>query len=82
MFPSAAVLLPDLSEHPPRLPRPTLDRGNTQLPRAVSTDIRTTGVLQIPRPGVTVPVYLDAVLGWQPAVWHPRGRKAHQIGGN
>jgi hypothetical protein len=65
-----------------RLPRPTLDRGNPQLPRAVKTNIRPLGVLQIPRPGVTVPVHLNTVLGWQPTVWHPRGRKAHHIGGD
>jgi hypothetical protein len=63
MFPSVAVLLLDLSEHPPRLPLPALDRGNPQLPRAVKTDIRTPGVCQIPRTRVTVPVHLDAVLG-------------------
>jgi hypothetical protein len=79
---NVAVLLPNLPEHTPRLPSPTLDRGNPQLPRAVKTDIRPLGVLQIPRPGVTVPFHLNAVLGWQSTVWHPRGRNAHQIGGD
>jgi hypothetical protein len=60
---SVAVFFLNLPEHTPRLPRPTLDRGNPQLLRAVKTDIRPLGVLQIPRPGVTILVHLDAVLG-------------------
>jgi hypothetical protein len=47
---SVAVLLPDLPERTPR-PRPTLDRGNPQLPCTLKKDIRPLGVLQIPVPG-------------------------------
>ena len=81
VLPCVPVLFPNFCEHSPWLPRPALDRGNSQLPRTVKTDVRTTGVLQVPRSGVAVPVHLDAVLGWIPAVGNPGRGKTHQVGG-
>ena len=81
VLPCVPLLFPNFCEHSPWLPRPALDRGNSQLPRTVKTDVRTTGVLQVPRSGVAVSVHLDAVLGWIPAVGHPGRGKTHQVGG-
>jgi hypothetical protein len=79
---SAAFIVRSASFHSRVNAKTNLDRGNPQLPGAFKTDIRATGILQIFRPGVKVPVHLDAVLGWQPAVLHPRGGITHQIGGD